>query len=43
MICIWSVNATDTPSSLASVKSGMVYLAGTGLSGLPSLSWKKGR
>jgi len=33
-------DATATPSSLASVKSRMVYLSGAGL---PRLSWKKGR
>ena len=33
-------DATATPSSLASVKSRMVYLSGAGL---PGLSWKKGR
>jgi len=33
-------DATATPSSLAPVKSGMVYLSGAGL---PRLSWKKGR
>jgi len=32
-------DATATPSSLAPVKSRMVYLSGTGL---PRLSWKKG-
>ena len=32
-------DATATPSSLASVKSRMVYLSGAGL---PRLSWKKG-
>jgi len=40
MICIWSsyASSTATPSSLAPVKSRMVYLSGAGL---PSLSWKK--
>jgi len=41
MICIWSswpVDATATPSSLASLKSSMVYFSGVGL---PRLSWKK--
>jgi len=33
------VDATATRSSLASLKSGMVYLSGAGL---PRLSWKKG-
>jgi len=33
-------DATATPSSLAPVKSKMVYLSGAGL---PRLSWKKGR
>jgi len=33
-------DATATPSSLAPVKSRMVYLSGAGL---PGLSWKKGR
>ena len=33
-------DATATPSSLASVKSRMVYLSDAGL---PRLSWKKGR
>jgi len=33
-------NAIATPSSLASVKSRMVYLSGAGV---PRLSWKKGR
>ena len=33
-----SAHATATPSSLASVKSRMVYPSGTGL---PRLSWKK--
>jgi len=33
-------DATATPSSLASVKSRMVYLSSAGL---PELSWKKGR
>ena len=44
MICTWfaygSADATATPSSLASAKSRMVYPSGTGL---PRLSWKKGR
>jgi len=39
MICIWSSWCHSTPSSLASVKSRMVYLSGAGL---PRLSWKKG-
>ena len=42
MICIWSsttADATATKSSLASVKSRMVYLSGANL---PRLSWKKG-
>jgi len=42
--CKWfaygPADATNTPSSLAPVKSRMVYLSGTGLS---MLSWKKGR
>jgi len=42
--CKWfaygPVDAAATPSSLASVKSRMVYLSGAGL---PRLSWKKGR
>ena len=42
--CKWfaygPADATATPSSLASVKSRMVYLSGVGL---PRLSWKKGR
>jgi len=41
--CKWfaygTADATATPSSLASVKSRMVYLSGAGL---PRLSWKKG-
>jgi len=41
--CKWfaygPADATATPSSLASVKSRMVYLYGAGL---PRLSWKKG-
>jgi len=36
MIC----SATATPSSVAPVKSRVVYLYGAGL---PRLSWKKGR
>jgi len=40
MICIWSSWCHCHPSSLASVKSRMVYLSGVGL---PRLSWKKGR
>jgi len=40
--CKWfaygSTNATATPSSLAPVKSRMVYLSGVGL---PRMSWKK--
>jgi len=42
MICIWSspADATATSSSLAPVKSRMVYLSGAGL---PRLSLKKGR
>ena len=40
MICIWSADATATPSSLAAVKSRMVYLSGAGL---PKFSWKNGR
>jgi len=50
-LSVWSVvqmlhmvqlmrDATATPSSLALVKSRMVYLSGDGL---PRLSWKKGR
>jgi len=31
MICIWSTDATATPSSLAPVKSRVVYFSGTGL------------
>jgi len=39
MICIHgSADATGTPSSLALVKSRIVYLSGAGL---PRLSWKK--
>jgi len=42
--CKWFVygpaDATATPSSLAPVKSRMVYLSGVGL---PRLSWRKGR
>ena len=42
MWCKWfaygPADATVTPSSLASVKSRMVYVSGAGL---PSLSWKK--
>jgi len=41
--CKWfaygPADATATPSSLAPVKSRMVYLSGVGL---PRLSWKKG-
>jgi len=33
-------DATDTPSSVASLKSRKLYLSGTGLS---SLAWKRGR
>jgi len=40
MIAYGPADATATPSSLASVKSRMVYLSGAGL---PRLSWKKGR
>ena len=40
MICIWSSWCHCHPSSLASVKSRMVYLFDAGL---PRLSWKKGR
>jgi len=40
--CKWfaysPADATATPSSLATVKSRMVYLSGAGL---PRLSWKK--
>jgi len=50
-LSVWSVvqmlhmvqlmrDATATPSSLALVKSRMVYLSGDGL---PRLSWKKAR
>jgi len=46
-LSLWSVayypadaTASATSSSLAPVKSRMVYLSGTGL---PRLSWKKGR
>jgi len=39
MICIWSSLCHCHPSSLASVKSRMVYLS---TAGLPRLSWKKG-
>ena len=39
MTCIWPADATATPSSLAPVKSRMVYLSGADL---PRLSWKKG-
>jgi len=35
-----TADATATPSSLAPVKSRVVYLSGAGI---PSLSWKKGR
>jgi len=38
MICIGTADATATPSSLAPVKSRMVYLSGAGL---PRLFWKK--
>jgi len=42
--CKWfaygPADATVTPSSLAAVKSRMVYLSGAGL---PRLSWRKGR
>jgi len=42
--CKWfacgPADATATPSSLAPVKSRMVYLSDAGL---PRLSWKKGR
>jgi len=34
-------DATATPSSLASLKSRMVYLSSAGF-GLPRFSWKKG-
>jgi len=40
MICIWSSWCHSHPSSLASVKSRMVYLSGAGL---PMLSCRKGR
>jgi len=40
MICIWSSWCHCHPSSLATVKSRMVYLSGASL---PRLSWKKGR
>ena len=40
MICMWSGWCHCHPSSLASVKSRMVYLSGAGL---PGLSWRKGR
>jgi len=40
MICIYGpADATATPSSLALVKSRMVYLSGAGL---PRLSWETG-
>ena len=39
MICIWSSWCYCHPSSLASVKSRMVYLS---VASLPRLSWKKG-
>ena len=39
MICIWSSSFYCHPSSLAPVKSRMVYLSSAGL---PRLSWKKG-
>jgi len=35
-----SADAAATPSSLAAIKSRMVYVSGAGL---PRLSWKKGR
>jgi len=38
MICICPADATAIPSSLASVKSAMVYLSGASL---PRLSWKR--
>jgi len=40
MIFIWSSWCHCHPSSLASLKSRMVYLSGAGL---PWLPWKKGR
>ena len=40
MICIWSADDTATPSSLASLKSRLVYLSGASLS---RLSWKRDR
>jgi len=40
MICMWSSWCHCHLSSLASVKSRIVYLSGAGL---PGLSWKKGR
>jgi len=39
MIAYGPADATAIPSSLALVKSRMVYLSGAGL---PMLSWKKG-
>jgi len=39
MIACGPADATATPSSLASLKSRMVYLSGAGL---PRLSWKRG-
>jgi len=39
VIAYGAADATATPSSLAPVKSRMVYLPGAGLS---RLSWKKG-
>jgi len=38
MIACGPADATATPSSLAAVKSRMVYISGAGL---PRLSWKK--
>jgi len=40
MIAYGPADAIATPSSLALLKSRMVYLSGTGI---PRLSWKEGR
>jgi len=40
MICMWSSWCHSHPSSLALLKSRMVYLSGASL---PRLSWKRGR